>query len=232
MRTLQDRRILITGASGGMGRVICAMLAGAGTKLALCGNDADGLSALGASMPAGTLVQALDITKEAEIAAFTQKAADAFGGLDALLDLAGISIPAKIGAMTEADYDTVMDVNVKGAFLSSKHFLAGAAEGAQIIHIGSMAALRANANAPVYCTAKAAVNMLAQGLALQAAAQGVRVTTLNPGGADTPFWGDRPVAREKLLKPQDIAEVIRFVLTLDPHIAMHQINFESFAMMQ
>lgn len=225
MNTLKDRRVVITGAGGGMGRAICAMLSGEGARLALCDLDA-------AELPQAALSMAVDITDEAQVAAFMDAANTALGRLDVLLNLAGVSIPAKIAEMDEADYDTVMDVNVKGAFLASKYFLRYAGEGGQAVHIGSMAALRANANAPVYCTAKAAVNMLAQGLALQAAAQGVRVTTLNPGGADTPFWGNRPVAREKLLQASDIVEVIRFVLTIPAHVALHQINFESFAMMR
>lgn len=232
MNTLSGRKIVITGAAGGMGRVISAMLAGEGASLALCDTDKGSLDTLCSTLPAGAFAMATDITDEGQVEAFMTAADKALGGFDVLLNLAGISIPAKIAKMAEADYDTVMDVNVKGAFLASKHFLPHAGEGGQIIHIGSMAALRANANAPVYCTAKAAVNMLAQGLALQAAPLGVRVTTLNPGGADTPFWGNRPVAREKLLQASDIAEVIRFVLTLPAHVAMHQINFESFAMMR
>ena len=95
-----------------------------------------------------------------------------------------------------------------------------------------MAALRANGNAPLYCTAKAAVNMFGSGLQIQLAKQDIRVTTLNPGGADTPFWGNRKVAREKLLQAADVCDVMRFVLTSDPRIAFHELNFESFAMMK
>ena len=58
------------------------------------------------------------------------------------------------------------------------------------------------------------------------------MTTLNPGGADTPFWGNRKVAREKLLQAADVCDVMRFVLTSDPRIAFHELNFESFAMMK
>ena len=97
--------------------------------------------------------------------------------------------------------------------------------------IGSMAAKRANGNAPLYCTAKAAVNMLSAGMAIQFKERNVRVTTLNPGGADTPFWGDRPIKRENLLKATDVAEVMEFVLTRESRVAFSEINFESFFMM-
>lgn len=232
MYSLQNRVIVITGASGGMGKVMCRRLAQEGAILALTSNDASGMEELLKDLPQNTLASVFDIADEAKVAAFFEQIRDNFGGADALLNLAGLSIPAQIPDMAVEDYDLTMDVNLKGAFLASKHFAAIARENAQIISIGSMAALRANGNAPLYCTAKAAVNMFSSGLQIQLAPRGIRVTTLNPGGADTPFWGNRPVNRAKLLKPEDIYEVMHFVLTCDPHIAFHELNFESFAMMR
>lgn len=232
MYSLQNRVIVITGASGGMGKVMCRRLAQEGAILALTSNDASGMEELLKDLPQNTLASVFDIADDAKVAAFFEQVRDNFGGADALLNLAGLSIPAQIPDMAVEDYDLTMDVNLKGAFLASKHFAAIARENAQIISIGSMAALRANGNAPLYCTAKAAVNMFSSGLQIQLAPRGIRVTTLNPGGADTPFWGNRPVNRAKLLKPEDICEVMHFVLTCDPHIAFHELNFESFAMMR
>ena len=67
-------------------------------------------------------------------------------------------------------------------------------------------------------------------MAMQLAERKIRVTTLNPGGVDTPFWGDRPVKREKLLQPQDITNMVLFVLETDPRVAIHSIDFESVQM--
>lgn len=229
---ISGRVFVVTGASGGMGRVICRMLAQEGGKLAVTSNDAPALDALKNDLPADTLSQVLDIASEKDVADFFEKVKERFGGADALLNLAGLSIPAPIPEMEEKDYDLTMDVNLKGTFLASKYFAALAKPHAQIVNIGSMAALRANGNAPLYCTAKAAVNMFSSGLQIQLAKQDVRVTTLNPGGADTPFWGNRKVAREKLLAADDVCAVMRFVLTSDPRIAFHELNFESFDMMK
>ena len=229
---IANRVFVITGASGGMGSTISKMLAKEGAKLALTSNDAAAMDALKQELPADAYTEILDITDEAQVVAFFGKVKALFGGADALLNLAGLSIPAQIPEMAEKDYDLTMDVNLKGTFLASKHFAAIARPNAQIINIGSMAALRANGNAPLYCTAKAAVNMFGSGLQIQLAKQDIRVTTLNPGGADTPFWGNRKVAREKLLQAADVCDVMRFVLTSDPRIAFHELNFESFAMMK
>lgn len=230
MFPIQDRVFVLTGGSGGMGRAICKELIARGGKVAVCSNDAAGLEAM--ELPGDALRALVDVTSEAEVAAFFDQVKAQFGGADALLNLAGLSIPAPVATMTEADYDTVMDVNVKGTMLACKHFLPLARPSAQIISIGSMAALRANNSSPVYCAAKAAVNMLDSCLQLQTLDKDVRVTTLNPGGADTPFWGTRAVAREKLLKSEDVARVVLFVLEADPHIAFHELNFESFNMMK
>ena len=229
---IKDRVFVITGASGGMGSVISRMIAKEGGKLALCSNDEARMEELKKDLPADTLTAILDITKEEEVAAFFEQVKKQFGGADALLNLAGLSIPAQIPEMAEKDYELTMDVNLKGTFLASKYFAPLAKENAQIVNIGSMAALRANGNAPLYCTAKAAVNMFASGLQIQVAKQDIRVTTLNPGGADTPFWGNRKVAREKLLQAADVCAVMRFVLTSDPRIVFHELNFESFAMIK
>ena len=229
---IKDRVVVITGASGGMGREISMRLASAGARLALTSNDGSALQALAEKLPGGVLTQMMDIAEEEKVSAFFEEIHQHFGGADILLNLAGLSIPAQISQMDEKDYDLTMDVNLKGTFLSSKYFSRIAKANAQIINIGSMAALRANGNAPLYCTAKAAVNMFSSGLQIQMAKQGIRVTTLNPGGADTPFWCTRAVAREKLLRPADVCDVIHFVLTSDPRIAFHELNFESFLMIQ
>ena len=235
MKELKNKIAIITGASGGMGREIAAMLADKGVKLALFSNDTDALDALAASLTEKTAVFAknVDVCCEEAVAAAVAETKEVLGTPDILLNLAGLSIPAKIWNMSVEDYMTTMDVNVKGTFLFSKHFAnaVDAEAGGQIISVGSMAAKRANGNAPLYCTAKAAVNMLSAGMQIQYKEKNIRVTTLNPGGADTPFWGNRPVKRENLLKVSDVAEVIEFVLTRESRVAFSEINFESFLMM-
>ena len=204
MKDLKNKVAIITGASGGMGRVISEMLADKGVKLALYSNDEAALSELAGALKSKTELvwKVVDVCSEEEVKAAVEEAKAKLGTPEILLNLAGLSIPAKIWDMSVEAYMTTMDVNVKGTFLFSKHFAnaADAEIGGQIISIGSMAAKRANGNAPLYCTAKAAVNMLSAGMAIQYKEKNIRVTTLNPGGADTPFWGDRPIKRENLLK--------------------------------
>ncbi len=231
---LRKRAIVITGATGGMGQDLCRALAGEGARLAVCGGQKEKVALLQQNLEkefqAEVYGDSVDVTKEEQVEKFLKEAYRRFGVLHALINLAGLSIPGQIMDTDEEVYDKLMDVNVKGIFLMSKHFVTYTGEGAQVINMGSMAGRRVNANAPLYCMAKAAVNTMSQGMAMQLAERKIRVTTLNPGGVDTPFWGDRPVKREKLLQPQDITNMVLFVLETDPRVAIHSIDFESVQM--
>ncbi len=229
MINYNNKNVVITGASGGMGRILCRELIKQGAKLSICSNNAEQLEELKKELNGSVFAKVVDITNEAEVATFFEEAYAENGDFYALANLAGLSIPGQIPQTEESAYDLTMDVNVKGTFLASKYFAAHAAEPSIIVNIGSMAARNANGNAPLYCTAKAAVNMLSKGLLLQLGSKNIRVTTVNPGGADTQFWGDRAVDRTKLMQPEDVVDIILFVLTSNPNVQIHDIFFESSA---
>lgn len=231
MVNYQNKNVAIIGATGGLGEVLCKNLAEQGAKLSISSTNAEKLNALAAelSKTAEVFAQVVDVTKEEDVAAFFTKSFETFGEIHATVNLAGLSIPAKISEMAVEDYEKMMDVNVKGTFLAGKHFAKYAAKPAILINIGSTAAKTANPNAPIYCTSKAAVNMMSQGMLLQMGSQDIRVTTINPGGIDTPFWGTRKVDRTKLMCAEDVVDVIMFALMSSPRIQIHDIYFESSA---
>lgn len=231
MINYSGKNVIVTGASGGMGIILCKKLAEQGAKLSLCSNDEKALAAQAEELSKVTEVFAkvVDITNEEEVAAFFAQAYENNGEFHAMANLAGLSIPGKIPETDVNVYETIMDVNVKGTFLAGKYFAKNAAKPAIIVNIGSTAAKTANANAPLYCTAKAAVNMLSQGMLLQMGSQDIRVTTINPGGTDTPFWGTRTVDKSKLMQAEDVVEIILFALTSSPRVQIHDIYFESSA---
>lgn len=228
MVNYNGKHVVITGASGGMGRVLCKSLAEEGAKLSICSND-PAVMDFAKELSCDVFAKTMDVTNEAEVKAFFDEAFAKFGEFYALANLAGLSIPGQIPETEESAYDLMMDVNVKGTFLCCKYFANNAADPAIIVNIGSMAARNANGNAPLYCTAKAAVNMLSKGLLLQVGSKNIRVTTVNPGGADTPFWGTRAVDRTKLMQAEDVVDIILFVLKSNPKIQIHDIFFESAA---
>ncbi len=223
------KNVIITGAGGGMGRILCKKLVENGAAIAaLCRTDEEA-AALQKEIGGNGFFKGADVTDETSVTAFYNEAAKQFEKFDFLVNLAGLSIPCRLDQAEETLYDKIMDVNVKGSFFMSKHFARFANNPAMIINTGSMAARNTNANAPVYCLAKGAVNKLSEGLFLQYAKRGIRVTCVNPGGTDTPFWGDRPVDRSALMTAEDVVNIIYFLMTTPPHVQIHTIDFESTA---
>lgn len=228
----KGKNAVVTGASGGMGLILCKKFAGQGVNLALCSVDETALNAQADSLrkeyDIAVIAQVVDATKEEEVERFVRESAEKLGKIDYLINLAGLSIPNVYKETSTDVYEKVMDVNVKGSFLMSKHFAAYAAASALIINIGSIAARTTNANAPIYCMAKAAVNKLSEGLLLQLGKQGIRVTTINPAGADTPFWGTRTVDKTKLMQAEEVVDIIWAVINMPDMVQVHCIDFESF----
>lgn len=227
----KDKNVVVTGSTGGMGLLLCERLAAQGANLALCSNNEADLKSQEADLKekygVKVYAQTINIADESDVSSFFENASAALGNFAAMANLAGLSIPSKIPETDMETYDAIMDVNVKGSFLVGKYFAHYADTPAIIVNIGSAAAKNANGNAPLYCTAKAAVNMLSQGMLLQMAGKDIRVTTVNPGGTDTPFWGSRPVDKSKLMVAEDVVDIIMFVLTSSPRVQIHDIFFES-----
>lgn len=235
MSDLKDRMIVIVGAGGGFGRALVSQLSARGASLALGDLDAGPLAEVAAGALAAGAAKvttgSVDVTDEASVEAFFASVKEVHGRADTLLYLPGLSVASPVTEMPVEAYDKIVDVNLKGLFLSAKYYvpLTVPEENPLLLFISSQAATRPNPNAPVYCAAKAAVSIFGQGLALQVMKQNVRVTAIKPGPVNTDgFWGNRPVPREKFMQVDDIARVIEFVLEMPPHVVMHEVSFESF----
>lgn len=231
MDNISNKVIAITGADGGMGREILKKLSKYNVKLALCSNNTNLNDLKDIVNTENSLIKTVDVTNEQNVIDFFADIKSKFGQADYLLNLAGLSIPAKIWETVESVYDSIIDVNLKGTFLCCKHFipLVNTYMGGKIINIGSKAARLANGNAPIYCTAKCAVNMFSESLLIQSKEKNIQVTTLNPSGTDTAFWGDRPIDKSKFMQASDIAEIVEFVLNLNNKVVITDMRFESFS---
>lgn len=229
MNHLKNKVCFVTGATGGIGEATARALHHAGAKIAISGRDRAKLDALKKELGQDVLVAPADVTDEPAVEAAIQSAVDHFGHIDTLINVPGLSVPGPLTDMKLADFQRTFDVNVTGMFLCSRHFVkrVDANRGGLIVSISSVAGRGANPNAPVYCAAKAAMNMLSAGLAMQTKQANVRVSIVSPGAVSTPgFWGDRPVPHEKFLKPHDVAEVVAFVVGQPAHVVMHDVVFE------
>jgi 3-oxoacyl-[acyl-carrier protein] reductase len=235
MRNLAELSVIMMGASGGIGSACALQIARPGIKIALCSIDGPALDALADRLrEKGAIVfsRTVDVCSEKHIDDFINAAVEKFGDADVLINFAGLSVTASVEQLSEENYDRIMDVNVKGMFFGIKHFVkhVNDSKGALIINFGSMASKRANAGAPHYSAAKAAVNMFSQGLSEQLKKRNIRLTVMNPGPVNTTFYEGRlpPEKRTKFMEAADVAEVVEFVLSGDSRLVFHDIMFDSF----
>lgn len=173
---LSEKRVLVTGGSRGLGRAICRRFLAEGARVAFTWTRAE-------DPLEGALafrVSVLDVpATEAMVAQLERD----WGGLDILINNAGVTQNLPLALMEEADWDRVMDVNVKGTFLTSKAVLRGMIrrKGGTILNIGSLAGVRM-LEAPLhYYTSKAAIKGFSEVLAKEVARYGIRVLCLAPG---------------------------------------------------
>lgn len=184
---LGGRTALVLGGSGGVGRALCRGLAAAGAAVALTGRDSAKLEeAVQAVNGDGFAARGyrLDVTQADVLEPLIERVADDFGRLDLLVNCQGINIIKPAADLTPADYDAVLDTNLKSVFFAClaarKRFLAQGGGGA-IINIASLAAHRGWPGAVAYSASKHGVAALTKGLASEWANEGIRVNAISPG---------------------------------------------------
>lgn len=185
MSALAGRRALVAGGAAGIGRATVERFLAEGARVAVLDLDAAALAALpdAADMTRWTC----DITDPAAVTRVVADAARALGGIDALVNAAGVDLVAEIDAMTPAQWAQVLAVNLTGPMLvmqAAWPYLT-AAGGATIVNVSSGAGLSPLVRRTAYCASKAGLQMASKALALEAAAHGVRVNCVCPGAVET-----------------------------------------------
>jgi 3-oxoacyl-[acyl-carrier protein] reductase len=203
MRDLRDRIAVVTGAAKGMGREICLSLARAGAHLALAARERAPLEALAREVEAEgrrALARVTDVTDGAAVRGLVDGVLAAFGGrIDILVNAAGITGPVEtpVWEIKEADWDTVLAVNLKGTFLPTRHVLPVmiAQRYGKIINISGSSGLRGYKLRAAYSSSKWALRGFTRTVALEVGPYNINVNALHPGIVD----GDRmdKLCREK-----------------------------------
>lgn len=184
---LDGRRALVTGGGKGLGKVIATALAQAGADVAIASRtlaDCESAAAEIAKLTGRkTHAIAADVSRSAEVAGLIAAAQGALGPLDILVNNAGINVRAPAHEMTERDWDAIVDVNLKGAFLCAQELIPGMCQRGwgRIINLGSIMSSVALPHRAPYAAAKAGVMGLTRVLALECATKGVTVNALCPG---------------------------------------------------
>lgn len=190
MGRLSNKVALITGGAVGIGAACVSRMIEAGAKVAIVDVDDESGRTLAAQHGANASYLHADVSVEAEVAAAIDGCIDAFGRLDIVVNNAGISGPNKpTHELTEAEWDRVQAVNVKGVFFCTKHAIAPlrAAGGGSIINLSSIYGLVGAADLPPYHASKGAVRLMTKTDALIYAADRIRVNSIHPGFIWTPL---------------------------------------------
>jgi len=190
---LDGRRALVTGGSKGLGRSMAQALAEAGADVAICSRNPIEARAAAEEIAAATgrnvAAFACDVTDRDSVQRLRRDCETDLGPIDILVNNAGINVRKPTVEMTDEDWDSVVDITVKGSFLCSQTFLPGMIERkwGRIVMLGSIMSHVAIAGRAPYATAKAGVLGLTRALALEAAPHGVTVNCLCPGPFETPM---------------------------------------------
>lgn len=211
---------LITGASRGIGKAIALELASLGYDLAMPGRD---LSRLGKTAEEAekrgvrTLCIEADLADSTTYPMIVERAAAEFGGVDLLVNCAGLSAA---GSFTEASpelWDKVFAVNAKAPFFLSQAALPYLKKSVKptVINISSVVGFKGYANQSVYASSKHALAGFTQVFAKEVQPFGIRVHLISPGGVATEMVKQmRPdIKADELIQPEEIAEIVRFILT-------------------
>jgi NAD(P)-dependent dehydrogenase (short-subunit alcohol dehydrogenase family) len=170
---------IVTGATSGIGMATARKFAEQGGKVAAAGRKKDVLSKIAG---ANIKTYAVDLLNERDTAGFVQKVREDFGGIDVLVNAAGIIANGTIENTSLADYDLMMNINVRSLFQLTQLALPSIIERkGNIVNVSSVTGLRAFPNVLAYCVSKAAVDQLTRCAALELAPKGVRINAVNPG---------------------------------------------------
>lgn len=227
---LNGQVALVTGAGRGIGRGVALGLAGCGAHLVLTARSEGQLREVEREIRAQggrASVLPADLTEEKQVTALFQAVAAQHGRLDVLINNAGIGLFGSLAEFSAADFDRLVAINLKAVFLCAREAmrLMMPRRRGCIINISSVVGFKGYPNQSVYTATKHGVMGLTKSLAVEAQSHGIRVSAILPGGVDTEFLVTaRPdLKREELLRPEDIAQSVLFLLSLSERAAVDEI---------
>lgn len=235
---LRGQTALITGGSSGLGRATALALAGAGADVAVLARGAEELQvAVGQARALGVRASAhaVDLSDAAAIDRAVSQVLAELGPVDVLVNAAGTDAPGPVADLDVADWDRVLDVNLRASFLLAKAVWPGMRDrgGGTIVNVSSVAGRRGWANASAYCAAKFALTGLTQALAAEGRPHRIRACVLYPGAMDTSWgaWspadrtgGAQPHVPSGALPAEQVADLITWIAAAPPGLVLNEVT--------
>lgn len=204
--SLAGRRVVLTGATGGLGRMLAPALVASGASVALVARNEGDLNIMQCELGSSTIAVLADVTAPTANDMVAQRVVDEWGGLDVWIANAGISpIVKKPVDIDPADFQRIIEVNLCGAFWGAQAALRVLGEGGRVIVTSSVLGQRPSRGLCAYTVSKAGLEGLVRALALDVASQGVTVNAVAPG------WFDSPMAEPFMTNERRASEILSHV---------------------
>ncbi len=225
--TLDGRIAVVIGGGRGIGRATALTLASAGAQVIVAARTATELNSVAAEIESNggqAAARPLDITQSRQVQAFADELRATNGRVDILVNSAGASFIGSLDDSSEAEWDRMIDTNLKGPYLCIRAMLdlLRASESPWVINLASKVGLTGFAQVSAYTAAKSGLVGFGRALAQELGAENIRVITLCPGPVDTPMrWAATPDLDPNLTIPAEtVAETILFLVSLDSRVTV------------
>ena len=231
--SMQNKVVVVVGATGGIGAAVTRKLATSGARLVLVARDRLSLENLASQLAiAGTQVITIsvDITVKQQVEDLMKKAVAQFGQIDILVNAAGSGILKQYNKIEPADLDTMLELNLKGNFYTCQA-AAEVMKDQKSGHICNVVGILGKHSMPMaaaYCASKFGVVGFSKCMAEELKRFGIKFTLFYFGGVDTPFWDNisLKVDRAKMLSRETAADAIAFALSAPPEAVPMEINIQ------
>ncbi len=228
VRRLEGKRAIVTGGGAGIGRAISRRLAEEGARVVVADLDESTAAAVAEELEGDALRQ-IDVSSSDAMGTLVAGVVDTLGGLDVLVNNAGVGVAGTVVDTSEEDFDRMVAVNVKGTFNGMKHAIPALRDsgGGSVVNISSIAAVVGIGDRAIYSATKGAIYAMTRAAAIDHVEEGVRVNCIVPGTVDTPWvqritagYDDPAAARTamearqphgRLVTPEEIAAMAAYL---------------------
>jgi NAD(P)-dependent dehydrogenase (short-subunit alcohol dehydrogenase family) len=232
MAELEGKRALVTGGAQGLGKAIAALFVERGAKVMIADIDEAGAKVTADELGESVRAIRCDVTQSSDLEAAVQATVDNFGGLDIMVNNAGIEVVKPLFHQTEEEFSRLMDINVKGVFLGMRAALAALPQpGGVIVNMASLAGLGGAPLFGSYCASKAGVVQLTRVAAVEMRPTGIRINAVCPAFIATamvdrlkpivtevvgvPFDDLAALKQGRIGTPEEVAEMVAFLASDD-----------------